>query len=110
MVERLIGRLRRLGHLPKKAPTAAKIVNETEARLVICDSRHVLEKYLSPPKDHKYNLRIRPHNRFHDNSSTDISSTTLRLQTFRLQTFRLLLYTNVKDSCTSDFCFSKSLF
>ena len=48
--------------------------------------------------------------RFHDNSSTDISSTTLRLQTFRLQTFRLLLYTRVKDSYASNFCFNKSLF
>src|SRR6218665_2563002 len=43
--------------------------------------------------------------RFHDNSSTDISSTTLRLQTFRL-----LLYTSVRDSYTSNFCFSISLF
>ena len=43
--------------------------------------------------------------RFHDYSSTDISSMTLRLQTFRL-----LLYIRVQDSCTSNFCFSKSLF
>src|SRR6218665_289597 len=36
-----------------------------EARLfrsVRCDSRHVLKKHLPPPKVHKYNLRMRPHN------------------------------------------------
>src|SRR6218665_3802095 len=27
-----------------------------------CDSRHVLKKHLPPPKVHKYNLRMRPHN------------------------------------------------
>src|SRR6218665_1708577 len=64
-VERFIGRLRQSGYLPKEAPTAAEMVNEAEARLfrsVRCDNRHVLKKYLPPPKVHKYNLRMRPHN------------------------------------------------
>src|SRR6218665_2386148 len=64
-VERFIGRLRRSGYLLKEAPTAAEMVNEVEAclfRSVRCDSRHVLKKHLPPPKVHKYNLRMRPHN------------------------------------------------
>src|SRR6218665_1484921 len=64
-VKRFIGRLRRSGYLPKEELTAAKMVNEAEARLfrsVRCDSRHVLIKHLPPPKVHKYNLRMRPHN------------------------------------------------
>src|SRR6218665_3817696 len=49
-------------------------------------------------------------NRLGEKARQGISSTTLRLQTFRLQTFRLLLYSRVKDSYTSNFCFGKSLF